>query len=65
MDKYAQNRACPKCGDRRVKTSYIDYREALSLVMVKHVKGKIKRTCVRCGYVWIEEPLDYEEKSDG
>ena len=47
MKKYNENAFCPKCDNEFVKTKYEE--------------GFLRRICVRCGYEWVEEPLDKEE----
>lgn len=46
MNKYKQDTVCPKCGCNRILTEWDKGWSAL------------KRICDRCGYHWLEEPLD-------
>lgn len=45
MDKYDENRTCPKC-NAKANTRY------------DNKINQIIRTCILCGYVWREQPLD-------
>ena len=65
MDKYNENKRCPKCASGLVETRYIDCGAARELIFVKYYHGKIMRTCTRCGHMWAEEALDYKEKDNG
>ena len=47
MERYKQDRKCPKCG---------------SEATARYRGGYILRTCANCHYEWDEEPLDKEAK---
>ena len=55
MEKYNEDRKCPKCGGR-ASTNFIK-----STGMDIEPTG-LKRTCCNCGYSWFEESLDGENK---
>jgi endogenous inhibitor of DNA gyrase (YacG/DUF329 family) len=58
MEKYLAERPCRKCGN------VVMYAESKYLYAVPihetswEIPERIKRTCVRCGFVWNEEPLE-------
>ena len=45
-------KSCKKCGEVLVDVVYIDKKDMLQYI------------CKRCGYVWLERPLDYVEKEE-
>jgi len=58
MQRFDENRPCPKCGGvARTRHS--------SVALWPHGKPlfpeSLLRTCIRCGYQWHERPLDAEE----
>ena len=54
MNKFKQESACVKCGDRNASTVYCAAASFGSLI----VGDVIWRTCGRCGFYWYEKPLD-------
>jgi len=47
---------CPKCGEEHIKTEfYINE-------LIYNDFGRIKRTCINCGYFWYEKSLDDNRK---
>jgi Zn ribbon nucleic-acid-binding protein len=49
--QYDPFRVCSKCGQSNASTQFV----------TENGVGIIKRNCIRCGYVWIEKPLDEPE----
>ena len=43
---YKANRPCAKCGNKKARTDY------------RSIRNIMLRTCVNCGNVWEELPLD-------
>lgn len=74
MNKYNKHSQCVKCGCSDVHTRYYarqyDYPYHLDGIRSKIPDtDAIVKTCKRCGYKWLEEPLDVEslkeEQDDG
>lgn len=55
MNKYNQDSNCPKCDS---KASALHYHARTTYPVADEY---IKRTCVNCGYIWRETPLDKDE----
>lgn len=53
MNKYDAENSCNKCGCTVTKDKFG--------IIEKTGEEAIRRECVRCGYVWLELPLDAEE----
>jgi len=59
--KFDKESKCIKCGNEGRK--FVDDRDVIVFRMAAHAEykadlGKILRTCKRCKYMWLEEPLD-------
>lgn len=56
MYRYRDEAMCPKCGCRHISVKY-EKRTTFGGVM-----NLLRRMCVRCGYDWLERPLDHKEE---
>jgi len=54
LKMYCKDSSCPKCGAMGAHTSF---RKADTFI-----RESMVRTCVRCGYIWFEKPLDTNEE---
>ena len=66
MKPYSEKSICSKCGHDVIETRYCGpganrYDMARCLVDGEH----LHRTCKRCGYEWLEAPLDAKVTTDG
>ena len=52
VKKYIKDTICSKCGEEHIRTEF--YQNEL----IYNDFGRIKRTCINCGYVWYEKSLD-------
>lgn len=52
MNRYVETNRCPKCKG----VAKTEHQEGPSPLITPN--GVMKRTCVRCGHVWRELPLD-------
>lgn len=57
MEKYNREGLCPKCGSILVETKYERDHSTMKY-------GDIRRTCMCCGYIWYEKPLDTSDSPE-
>ena len=57
--KYKINTVCTKCGNNSAESKHTPEKTfADKFIIPPH----IKRTCRNCGWVWSEEPLDFNRE---
>ena len=60
MSKYNRDMVCAKCGHHPALTKYVPEKTYCDANLV--MPPRMVRTCPNCNYVWIEEPLDYDQE---
>jgi len=56
MERYDKESECVKCGESGATSKWRGARESSYLGIDRG--GDIERTCLNCGYIWYERPLD-------
>jgi len=59
MDIFSKNSSCPKCGNTTASARWCGGAADKNHIPGCMVEGEhIHRICARCGYEWLELPLD-------
>lgn len=58
MKPYDEKTVCPKCGWKVISTRYHAKPEPLQACAIAGGGEHMHRKCERCGYEWLEGPLE-------